>query len=506
MPITTKKKEIAQKLLAWMKRWQVRNVFMWEDSYGTMVFGLSGKALQLQRHLMEEDEPGSNLQHWLTSSAAAAFGIELEWTEDRLGPSGRKPRPQFWHGEKIFRVEFLEGIERLLDYLLGTEEGANVVLIPEPGYPWHSDYVMRYYDAKKNRVVISKKPSWAVRGTYEDPTLPLPDPVYHPSEVGEREGYVADYCQVFPSVNLSEKFPQTLVNLPRGSEVMVTHTLELPRVPEEEDRKLIIQTAHEIKKCGGLIFPSLAVGLIPASNFGPITLVMSAGCVLSGLHPYRPRGRYPVVLYNADVWTETVGAIKGELGRALFEELTGLGANYYYRHHLLALGPVMKEGEIVSGVEAKRIRNVREMETTIRKRFGLWKGLIRPEQWIEKTRMLTPAQSYAYLEAKVSNILGLENIQFAVCATEFKETTRLFLKSLGLRVPVYPIDAGINNLAYVLDSLLTLEEELKPHPEYDPLIGSSTQFDYLHYHFAWEASKIIRQVSLDSGSVLDLEG
>ncbi|KKL45563.1 hypothetical protein LCGC14_2354350, partial [marine sediment metagenome] len=321
----------------------------------------------------------------------------------------------------------------------------------------------------------------------------------------DKVGYVADYCKIFPSVNLSEQFPQTLMTLPRRSEVMVTHTLRLPRVPEGKDRKQIIQTAHEIKKCGGLIFPSLAVGLIPASNFGPITLVMSAGCVLTGLHPYRPKGRYPVVLYNADVWTETVGAIKNELGRFLFEELTGLTRDYVFYPDLAALGPILREGLVGSDdIEAKRIRNVREMETTIRKRFGLWKGFIRAEDWLSRTEMMNPTQSYAYLEAKVTNILGLENIKFAVCATEFKETTRLFLKSLGLRIPVYPVDAGLNNRAYVEESWKELREELSSYPEYQSLMDSWKFLDYLRYHFAWEASKVIRQVSLDSGSVLDI--
>ena len=494
MPISTKEKEIAQTLLAWMKQWQVRNVYMWEDRHGIKVFGLSGKPLQLQRYLMEEDNPKSNYDHWLTSSAAGAFGIELEWREDRLERTGRSPSPQFWHGEEILRSDFLDGIELLLDYVLGSEEGARLTVMPEPGYPWGADYVIRYYDAKKNRVITSKKPSWAVMGTYRD--------AY---DGRDKVGYVADYCKIFPSVNLSEQFPQTLMTLPRRSEVMVTHTLRLPRVPEGKDRKQIIQTAHEIKKCGGLIFPSLAVGLIPASNFGPITLVMSAGCVLTGLHPYRPKGRYPVVLYNADVWTETVGAIKNELGRFLFEELTGLTRDYVFYPDLAALGPILREGLVGSDdIEAKRIRNVREMETTIRKRFGLWKGFIRAEDWLSRTEMMNPTQSYAYLEAKVTNILGLENIKFAVCATEFKETTHVFLKSLGLRIPVYPVDAGLNNRAYVEESWKELREELSSYPEYQSLMDSWKFLDYLRYHFAWEASKVIRQVSLDSGSVLDI--
>jgi hypothetical protein len=335
-------------------------------------------------------------------------------------------------------------------------------------------------------------------GTYEDQM----------EGIREKHGYVADYCQIFPAINLSEKFPQSLMKLPRGSEVMVTHTLELPQIPEGEDRKLIIKSAHEIKKCGGLIFPSLAVGLIPASNFGPITLVMSAGCVLTGLHPYRPRGRYPVILYNADVWTETVGQIKSELGRALFEELTGLGSNYYYLHSLRALGPILKTGYLSSSdpsSEIKRIKNVREMETTIRNRFRLWKEIIRPEQWLEMSESVTKFHSYAYLEAKATSVLGLENIKFVVCATEFKESTKLFLKSLGLRLPVHTVDAGIYNRVFRPEpSLRELYEEFSQYPEFNSLIESRTLFDYLRYHFAWEAAKVIRQVSIDSDSVLEL--
>lgn len=487
MAIPSAVKDAAQKLLDMLKSYKVRNVFVWKSHYRGFVVGLSGKALPLQQYLLDSEAPKSNFRNHLNKRAADFFNIDIQ-----EGPRRDEVNPQFWYQPDVPPSDFLDGLGRLVEYAADlTEEEVEIVIIPEPGYPWRPDRVVRYYDAKKDREIVSKKPEWAILGRYDQPL----------ENIQDKEGYVADYCKLFPVVSMGEKFPETLIQMPR-TEAIVTHTFDVPLVPEGEQRKRMIKTAHEIKKCGGLLFPSLAVGPIPAANFGPVTFVLNAGCVLSGLHPYRPRGRYPVVLYNTDVWTETVGAIKKQLARDLFRELTGYGANYIYQSHLFALGPTLQTDRWVVDDQAKRLKNVKQMESQLRKRFRQWPSQVTPEKWTALHEE-PGLHSYAYLEAKVANILALDNIRFVVCEKNFVKSVRVFLKSLGIKVPVYPVDGGEYAVAYTDE---TMEKIHEVAAEKLPEIDSWKVYDYFRYHYAWKVAEAIREISKREGGVVQLDG
>lgn len=328
-----------------------------------------------------------------------------------------------WEREMVMG-DFLERVANELLDLIPEGEEIRVTIIPEPGYPWPAEDDV-YYSARKGRWEPSERPSWL-----------LPDNVVMPEMAVDSPG--VDLCRLFPEEDVR----------PMGAEAarygrkpddyfLVTHamgTIEgVTRFGTMEGIAGWEENASFVQKCGGLLFPSMAVGAFPAANFGVGILVADVGLVLNSLKPYRKRGdRSQVRVYNTDAWSGRTQYFFQEAAVAAFQQLHGL-SDYIY-HHDLNVWPLGAPRSLVAfgTVDVEEIERVPQLKRELRDRFRTWYRGMEPEaiEAIEDQVALTPAR-YPYLEAKVNGVMPLSDFPMAVVARQQEEGFRHFLKLTG---------------------------------------------------------------------------
>jgi hypothetical protein len=189
-------------------------------------------------------------------------------------------------------------------------------------------------------------------------------------------------------------------------------------------------SARAIRKCGGLLFPSLAVGIVPATNFGPVVLVADLEVVLPSLRPYKKgRGNWPIAVYNTDAWTGVTTHFMGEGAHELREELTASpDTNWMYRGDFWVLGPPLRADR------ADLIPSTKKLRTTLSKRARIYRRELSGQQLQDVREHYTNEEArYAYVEAKSNGIMSMECFPVAVCPREQKRTVQKWLKAAGFR-------------------------------------------------------------------------
>jgi hypothetical protein len=304
---------------------------------------------------------------------------------------------------------------------------ASMRLIIEPGYPWpeNDQPGIAYWSAKEKKIVHPERPAWLIKVEERDEG---------------KEVLGVNPCRVFPPEPSSSEWP--LWGVAGKQDIIVAHSMTLLPTPDAPAFPFLGKKAYKetgaaienVRDCGGLLFPSLSIGSIPASNFGPISLIGHLGLVLDGLKPYKARGRDATSwVYAHDAWTVSIGDLMREVSVRLFDELHG-HEDYTYGYEIWSLGP---PAELVSGGPSggsTPINTVSALITAAKRRGASFKRGMTLEQFNATNEAVAgTVDKYAYCEAKGRRVVSLDEFPFMIGPDTLKEPMQAFAKGTGYK-------------------------------------------------------------------------
>lgn len=479
--------DAAQKLLAWARgRFgrAVTDVFAWRSPGNPQHhhFALYGKAPALARALGFNGKL-ANYGLWLDSSLARAFGVE-----GRSVRNGSATEPFLSHvGDRDeFRPHhILDAVDTALSrHALHVDDDlVHTAILTAPGYPYFGPGTV-YFSAATGRHYAAPTPPWEKH-----------------AEAYTRVGIlkhgirpVADWCQLARRSDVGV----ASISLVHGADppVFVTHSLELGAGWRYEEAAL------EILRCQGLLFPSFAVGPIPASQFGPCSLFANANIVRRELKPYRERGRETdVVLYATDAFTPVTSEIVTELAAKLYDQLTGRAVSALFMYgepHLYMNGLVTDDetSEVEGG--APLVTTLTNAVRRLKGRFKVWRGPMTPAQFRRTIEKVTVAprhgqnvwtverspDQFAFLEAKAHVIVPMTAFRLAVVPDAGEGEYRTFLASIGYQGAVQVIALSPEERRAFGPSAHVADEET----------------ERARYNYAWRVAAAARAVIDTAGS------
>lgn len=390
---------------------------------------LRGDALRIEKRVFEV-QMLDNKGHYLDYDMQRAFGLDVSYVyQDRYSrPIGiRGGAGQTIGTPDTHFSELLSGMESAIHVYLeetGLDIDAQVTLMPKEGEPWEpEDSPTPYYNARTRSVELSKKPDF------------LMDVEVRDEDTGS--GYIktlgVDFCKLVPTMK-SDSGGALMVHDPeKNVDFMMTHSFDFHRTG------IGWRTiAKFIKNCGGLLFPSIGVGQIPAATFGNVCFVIDPMIVLQGMKPYRTsKGRWPVVTYSTDVWTETTTAFIGENSALAFKQLTGQWQpSVYGQAHFYILGPMIDPGGPVA--VGPLILDTNTLSKTVARRARVWHRDLPGEDVIGLQDVLT-VDRYPYLEAKVNGIVSVDSLVVCVAPGFLMKPVKAMLKAIDFKGEIISI-------------------------------------------------------------------
>lgn len=334
----------------------------------------------------------------------------------------------------------------------------SLVLIIEPGYPWpENDHPgLVYWSAKQGKLIKAERPGWLMR-------------VEDTGGGGTRLG--VNPCMVFPA---DPAEPWALWARSGKQDLVVAHSMSL-LAPSEGFRfhKQLDMAIEGIRSCGGLLFPSLSVGSVPASNFGPITLVGHMGMVLDGLKPLKERGSDATSwVYAHDAWTTSTRELMQDVAARLFDELHG-HEDYTYGYHIWSIGP---PSEWFGGPSegSSPLKTTGELVKAVKRRAALFKRGMTREQFLAVNESVKGTiDKYAYSEAKARRVLSINEFPALIAPDTLADQVRAFTKGVGYK----------GKIVLLPDTLdMTHERE------------SSDDGDYKSFEWSWLVADAIKKL------------
>jgi hypothetical protein len=223
------------------------------------------------------------------------------------------------------------------------------------------------------------------------------------------------------------------VSGPEASDFFVVHAT----TPTPESSALVA-------KCGGFLFPSLGIGQLPSTTFGPLVLVAGVDLVLQALKPYRTTRKLPVHVYDTDTWTITSLAIP-YAAHILYNQLTGQHEESVYgayggmghdAPHQWVLGAPTSLTSVAGQLEAKVITSTRQLAKELAARARAWRGA-NAQKIMD--RYGATKHRYPYLEAKVNGMLAASCFRLAVAPTSWMAASKAYMKKIGIDVPLLEV-------------------------------------------------------------------
>lgn len=432
--------QLATAMFAWSRTvfgMAAADVYVWRTGKRLAV-AITGDALRLELAMNRQYRNSSG---WFDSSIAIALGIPTKRTP------GGYPSPRYFEDDdNVAFVSIVEGIEGALRDAVdadATNTSVDFTVIPSPGEPY-AGKPTEYFSARRGKLT-SKTPPWIVTVEVRDPDT---------SRDIKRLG--ANFCQLAPMPKTQRSIYEAIAFDPQHT-MIVTHTVDIGQYGTS------IAGAKAVKACGGMLFPSLAVGIYPASNFGPLTLIADPAILMAGIKPYRARGAWPVTVYSTDVWTPNTRELVGQASAEMYDQLTGnWNITVYTRPHLWMLGPKVEEDGPMGG---RVISTVSSLRAAIRKRTKEW-AHVRTVADIEQMKAQHGGSEmgeawYAYLEAKCHTILPMEWYPAAFIPTALKAQAQKWLAAAGFTGKLHALktsDAIAN--AYRTDRQLADDDDL----------------------------------------------
>ena len=358
--------------------------------------------------------------------------ISGEYTYMILRSLGIKDRMFEYERGPMAPSDFLDRMKEVVHAAAGVGDDVyiqHLTFIPEPGYPWPEPY----YSQKKGRVVQGERPWWIA----EEPIKDLDGEM--------RPGL--DFC----------KFIGPLRNYEVGAEVLklgreqIVLTHAMGTMSDLTRRGSWDANADAVNACGGLLFPSLAIG-VPATNFGPFVMVADVGFLTRSLKPGRRRGDYaPAQVYDTDVWTMTTSTFSREAAISAFDQLTG---DDHWIHYLdvnvWSLGlPANPDYHSPSG--GSRLERMAQLKREYAARRKLWPRSLSPERQHEVYEShLESIERYPYLEAKVNGVMAMSSFPMAVQPEQASDGFARFLEATGFRGKLLSVELP-DEVAQVMD-------------------------------------------------------
>jgi len=458
--------DVADKLLTWgeLKSLGIRDIMV---DAATQTVALVGDPLKIELNMII---PGfvRNPGQRLNTSFGSHFGIPVEVEYWPRTYSVKNMRPWWFHGDDESGdalEDFLTNMGYAIrDVLLHRgeevgEEDVRVTLLAAPGYPYTDGVTKNVYSAKLKKEFHAALPAYAIEVENSS----------HEEVLG------VDFCKFLPVV-CAEGKDAIVGRFSDGMDFLVTHSSGMAG----EKIKATDRVSEVLKGCPGMLFPSLATGLVPATNFGETVLVVRPDVILPGMKPYKARGAFSVVTYNTDVWTETTPSFVGDIAAKAWQQLHG-DCNWYYTRHLYTLGPDIKE-EGFGGEEARMIKSTSSLASTMRKKFKKWRRDLNESQVTALGEQMS-GERYGYLESKLNIILGWDCIPIAVCPQQWSERISSNLKSYGFKgkILAVPLEADM------LDAIG------------DEKYGAKT--DWMKYRYSWIVRDVVVKYAEENGLV-----
>ena len=382
---------------------------------------ISAPSLKL-RKMIEAQLRNDNYR--LDLSLARAFDIEQEiFRRDSRSHRIDGVSNQFFSSDAhIEFAEFLSGAEQAVSAFMAND-GSHVIdvtVIPEGGEPYLNEPT-KYFSVKRNRMLESKTPTWITRVVVRDIQT-------------ERDVTVpgANFCVLMPPLRAQRTGYAGLRASKDGMPIIVAHSLEFT------EWKTTLATARLIRECGGMLFPSLSVGSMPAANFGPVSLIADPGLIQAGIKPWRVRGHWPVTVYSTDTWTPTTTTFLGSASATLYQQLTGQWrVDIGTATGLWTLGPEIQTegGRYGGGV----IQNAGQLLRTVRNRMKPWMQVDSRSQ-LERLSERKSEDVYGYLEAKVNSILPIEWFVAAFVPRWLAADAERWLREADFKGKLYALD------------------------------------------------------------------
>jgi hypothetical protein len=363
----------------------------------------------------------------------------------------------------------LTGLEAMAEQLCDVDEGTvTVTIMPKQGTPWSPENdPTPFYDAKRRRWRETDRPSWVVPVTVDLTQFGEPG--------GEATVLGADFCVLAPFIACG--MGAIVGRLGRAGAFLVSHSFEV-------GRRITVENARAVADCGGLLFPSLAVGQVPAYNFGNVALIGDLDLVLQSLRPYKKRGgRWPITVYETDTWTATTREVVGMGSRELFQELTGdPSLNWLYKTDLWVLGPPVSDSPMHQQSTVP-LTTTKKLRAALGRRARLYDPSMDAQQ-LEEARSAhfgTP-EAYPYLEAKANGIVPMSCFPVAVAPRGQRKAAEKWLDTAGFEGELLVIAGDLP------------ESYVPPSPD-----GRDARWDY-----AWRVRDAVLEMAESSGMVLDV--
>lgn len=372
--------------------------------------------------------------------------------------------------KKIQLSELLERLsgqiihEFLGDIPLPFDE-SHARLIIEPGYPWPEDDAndFAYWSAKKGKMIRPERPAWLI--SVEDP------------DDASKKRIGVNPCLVFPPEEEPRSWP-LWAKSSRGQELLVCHTMDL--ISRAVGHYRHPETAGaSLRNCGGFLFPSISIGPVPASSFGPITFVGHMGLVLDGFKPYKAKEPTSWV-YAHDAWTVQTRELMTTVAIKLFEELHGHD-DYMSGYNIWALGP---PAEMYGGPSegSTPLTSTKELVTAVRQRSVSFPRGMTVEQFDDATAETQgTVNKYPYCEAKGRRVVSLDEFPVLIAPDSLEEDVAVFVRNAKYQGEVIflPDTLGVGK-----DGFMTL-----------PMSNTRADTrDYVLYKWSWIVADAIKKL------------
>lgn len=455
-------------------RGYVRDVYGWSDG-GDLRFAWVMTPEKLARALDADGEGKLPFRGPLVASVLARHG------------AARQGDMLFSYERTMVAADFLQRFASALPPKWDEDEEGEWIdrrftFIPEPGYPWPAD---RFYSAKAQRWVDvdPEPPEWL-----------LPEPIVDEGRHINSPG--ADLCKLFDA-EFGHQIGAVLARYARGVNdlMMATHAMGtfdgMTRSGSWDDN------AAAVNACGGLLFPSLALGPIPATNFGPYVLIADVGTVLNALKPMLPARTKPMAyVYSSDAWTGRTGDFLADVAIATFEQMHGHSDYMYYIDtHVWQTGPQPDAPELSGPGFAERVTRVTQLKRELRERFNIWRRDLTPEE-VEDVResvSMTKAR-YGYLEAKIAGVMPMREFPLAVGPAGMSDGFRSFLRATGFVGELLEVELPPEVLALMQGDDAAMVQALGPEAaaDYDKRDAMKV---WASMQYGWHILDVVREHS-----------
>lgn len=434
---------IADGLMGWrfLQWFQGRDVLIWRApelvrKKPLIRISFQAPPLAIERFYARETIP--NFEHQLDISLQRALGFEA-----KMGAGGYGVDSE--HGQRLDEpdavyIDVFRAVEDLVAALLepcfGVLPYVQVNFIPVGGTP-----IVPYYSARKR--------AWQRAGT---PPKTVEVEVVEEDDSGvprTQKTLGVDLCSFYQRV--SNCGPEILA-VPRNTDATSTSVFH----PKRNGGFMVMHStmptpsaSKSVAACGGWLFASLGVGLIPSATFGPLCLFGSVGLVLAGLRPYREgRGNWPISVYDTDVWTMSSRHFPMASAR-LYRQITGTfdedsaashGSIEGHGSHQWILGAPTSTSSF-GNIEAKRLETTKALASELAKRWGIW-GWHGKKKDIEQliSQHSDSGARYPYMEAKSNGIIDANCWRLAVCSKSWVKQSKAYLRATGIKAPLLVVD------------------------------------------------------------------